>query len=618
MPARPTFGRSTQLVPMLLVCAVLAASCALVGGDGDASAQPSAGIGRPAVATEHADAISGAAASRTEPMPQSSPGASVGDDGASSGDTTEPTAPDDRPNIVMVYVDDMRASDLRVMTTVNRRIAEVGTSFANSVVATANCCPSRATHLTGRFGHNTGVLHNAPPYGSYEALRSGLAADGATLPTWLRRAGYRTMFIGKYLNRFPSADSPWEVPQGFTDFYGLYEGSVRGTEHNIYRQTRYALRERPAAGSRSLLEVDRAREVVTAPDGDGHLLVYEGTGNHQTEVLMDAAVAAVDRDDGAVPLYLNVWLTAPHAGPDGPKTGGGDYPRAFRDLTVRPPGQELRRLETVLERGDSLGDYRLERGAAFNEADIADKPAPFGDAPRLTGREVADVEVRNALRLAALQGVDRRVDDLLTAVDRADRRTGRDTYVVFTSDNGFFLGEQRQPYQKNWHYRAASDVPLVVRGPGVAAGAQVDAPVANTDLAPTLLDLAGADGPVAALDGRSLRPLLQQPDRADGRSRWRDRAVLLEGFYGNSKQRRYAALRSQRYLYAEHYEKSDGATVFFRELYDLRDDPDVEDNLLVPRASNADEATARDLAEQLDRLRACAGRACRSGVDRTR
>jgi N-acetylglucosamine-6-sulfatase len=450
-------------------------------------------------------------------------------------------------------------------------------------------------------------LHNSPPNGGYEKFRSGKQAAGETLPIWLQDAGYRTVWFGKFMNHYPGTRDRFDVPAGFTDWYGLFEGPFAGVSRSVYRQTSYAVRvkaDRPALDGR------RAHQVVDVGEGDGgQVWIYRGERNHQTEVLMDGAIRAIAQHDGSTPLYLTVSLTAPHSGGDAPAIGGSGYQTRTRPVTTRPARPELQRLRSVLARGGGLGVFGLDRSSSFNERRIADKPAWFRQQPRLTAEDIEDVEIRNALRRASLQSVDRRIPDLLSAIQAADRRTGRKSYVVLTSDNGFFLGEHRLGTEKNWHYGAATDVPLVISGPRVARDATVGAAVANVDLAPTIVAMAGV-GSVGKIDGRSLLPLLEHPSSA-GSARWRDRAVLLQGRWGGSSTLRYAAARTSSHVYVEHYAQRDGVTVEFVELYNRVRDSGYGRNLLHGRASPQARTIARELAGVLDQLKTCAGAPCR-------
>ena len=101
------------------------------------------------------------------------------------------------PNVVVIETDDQTVADMAAMPRTRALIGGRGVTFANSVVSLSQCCPSRATLLTGRYAHNHGVLGTLPPFGGFARL------DGSeTLPVRLHRAGYATGLIGKYLNGY--------------------------------------------------------------------------------------------------------------------------------------------------------------------------------------------------------------------------------------------------------------------------------------------------------------------------------------------------------------------------------------------------------------------------------
>jgi hypothetical protein len=173
------------------------------------------------------------------------------------------------------------------------------------------------------------------------------------------------------------------------------------------------------------------------------------------------------------------------------------------------------------------------------------------------------------------------------------------TLIVYTSDNGFFHGEHRIRLGKVRHYTESSEVPLVMRGPGVPSGGQRNQLVANIDLAPTILDYAGAKAG-RAIDGRTLRPYLK-----DGRFE-PGRGLLIETFQAPNDAEpeepniRYSAIRTDRYVYAEH---GNGDS----ELYDLRSDP-FELQSLHADPGHAQVRSALDAL--LARLTSCAGKSC--------
>src|SRR3712207_1633994 len=99
---------------------------------------------------------------------------------------SDAATPRPRPNVVVVMSDDQTVESLRVMANVNELLARQGATFANNFASFPLCCPSRATFLTGQYGHNHTVMGNAPPQGGYEKLQP---TEANTLPAWLRAAG---------------------------------------------------------------------------------------------------------------------------------------------------------------------------------------------------------------------------------------------------------------------------------------------------------------------------------------------------------------------------------------------------------------------------------------------
>jgi len=107
--------------------------------------------------------------------------------------------PGDQPNVVVVFTDDQDAASLKVMKGVKRKLGNRGATFKNAFAVYPLCCPSRATILTGQYPHNHGVLDNGGPQGGVHAFD-----ESVTLATALEEAGYRTGYIGKYLNGYPA------------------------------------------------------------------------------------------------------------------------------------------------------------------------------------------------------------------------------------------------------------------------------------------------------------------------------------------------------------------------------------------------------------------------------
>ncbi len=445
-----------------------------------------------------------------------------------------------RPNVVVIETDDQTVADLASMPHTRRLIGGAGATFANAVVSLSQCCPSRATFLTGRYAHNHGVLTTQPPFGGFPAFD-----DAESLAVWLRRAGYATALVGKYLNGY-GRDDPTYVPPGWSDWHALLGPST-------YRFTGFRLND------------------------DGRVRAFPGS--YQSDVLAARSERFVRRAAAAHrPFFLWTTYVAPHIG-------------SPHDLRL-PPGARTAVPSPLF--ADALLGVRMPRSPAFDEADVSDKPADIRRRRPLRPREEALLEAIWRKRQQALQSVDW---DVLRMV-RTLRRAGvlDDTLLIFTSDNGFLLGEHRVRESKVLPYEPSIRVPLLLRGPGIPRGVTRDQLVWNGDLAPTILAATGARA-AWPTDGRSLWPFLR-----DGAAR-SDRAVLLEGppHGRRSSAPRFTGLRTRGHLYVEHL----GGEI---ELYDLRRDPFELDNLAGrPEAA----ALQTRLSRRLARLRHCAGAACR-------
>jgi N-acetylglucosamine-6-sulfatase len=453
---------------------------------------------------------------------------------------SEPAQPQSRPNVLVLLTDDQTLESMRVMSGVRAELGAAGTTFDRAFVSNPLCCPSRATLYTGQYTHNHGVIGNRPPEGGY-----GRLDKSEWLPVWLQRAGYHTVHIGKFMNRYGQDSPPTEVPPGWDEWYTSVDPST-------YRFTGYELNE---------------NGVVTA---------YP---TYSTDEYSQRAVDAVARlAPSDQPFFLSVAYLAPHSG--GPHET--DDPSG---LVTPMPAPRHR---------DAFASEPMPTTPAFDEADVSDKPSFVRRRPRLSAERVAAVTENYRQELESLLSVDEGIVRVVAAL----RASGEleNTLIVFTSDNGFFHGEHRVPYGKVMVYEPSIRVPLILRGPGVPAGARRRQLVTNADLAPTILAAAGAQAAGRAPDGRSLFPLLRDRGLAWGRE------LLVEGAPGIQAVA-YGALRNDRYVYAEH---DNGE----RELYDLRRDPHQLRNVVGEPGYGAVEAR---LAERLAALSACAGRTCRRG-----
>lgn len=436
------------------------------------------------------------------------------------------------PNLLVISTDDQSLNQWSeaIMPLTFARLAQGGTAATQAIAVPPLCCPARASLLTGSYPHNHGVLQNF-----YKLLKG----KENTLPVWLREAGYRTAFIGKYLNGYQNFNDGIESAPGFDHWWGIV-----GKANRYYDYTISVDGETHEFGS------DREDYLTTR------------INEHSVEFIEDAAA----RDE---PFFLWVSHVAPHGGehpPDSPCRGG---PVALpEDLDVVPPGETL-----------PLRERPVPRAPSYDEAQVKDKPRFIRQLPRIDAEMEARIDRRVRCRWAALQEVDRGVEAIFEAL--ADTGQLERTAIVLFSDNGTLAGEHRIPGQKALPYEPALRIPFALWVPegilGAPPVASLDGLVGTIDIAPTLLELAGAapcneSGKCRRMDGISLLGALRGEPSLKGRE------LLIQIGLGCS---RFRTVRSQRYQYTEWIKKRrKGCKVVERELYDLKADPAMLKNRL--------------------------------------
>jgi arylsulfatase A-like enzyme len=238
---------------------------------------------------------------------------------------------------------------------------------------------------------------------------------------------------------------------------------------------------------------------------------------------------------------------------------------------------------------DAYQHAQAPRPPSFNEADVSDKPGWVAEKSALRQEEIARFDRQQAARMRSALTLEDLSRGVMSALARTDRRD--DTYVIFTSDNGFHMGLHRIRGAKWTPYTEAHEVPFVVRGPGVPRGRSFDSLVTNTDIAPTALDLAGLPAP-GWMDGASFAPFLD----GEAPERWRSQ-VLIEGAKGTYYERpAYSGVRREEQIYVE-YGTGD------REYYDLAKDP--------YQLVNRPEAAPPPMEKDLRTLKNCSEDTCR-------
>lgn len=491
-------------------------------------------------------------------------------------------AVDTRPNIVVIMADDMRQDDLVFMPTTRAIFRQGGLEFRNSFSPNPLCCPARASFLTGESSRNHKVMGVVSPWG-FKAFD-----DSFTISTALRREGYQTSLVGKYLNGYghqlskvTGLPSLRYVPAGYTDWYAGVEppkgSGVRGNTYN-YRHVAY--------NHNGAIE-------------DNHF-EYSTNGIGRISRRMIEKYAR-----GPAPFFVYSSFVAPHAG--GPVEADDpvwDVPVSMRPAFVTParPRSVRGRFNDLVTRAPGM-----PRGGGPVEPDMSDKPGFLSGAPE--PNSLIRAATRNVARQRAesLYVLDQEVGRIVQTL----KQTGEwsSTVLVFTSDNGFFLGEHRRVTGKVLPHEPSVRVPLLVTGPRMRQGERRFDPVTPVDLAATILHLSNATGRMLRhhqLDGTSMVPTMVLGDRG-----WTAPVVTESNFprsrlagaeqAGFTKGRTYIGLRTAQYSYVRY---ANGAT----ELYDLANDA----NQMTSRHDDPAYQTVQSQLRGLwDQYRDCAGAQCR-------
>ncbi|MBT8486954.1 MAG: sulfatase-like hydrolase/transferase [Phycisphaerae bacterium] len=440
------------------------------------------------------------------------------------------TAPAARPNIIFIYADDhatqaVGAYGSRINRTPNiDRLARQGVVFDNSLVTNGICAPCRAVVLTGQHSHRNGVLTNAEIFDG----------EQMTFPKLLRDAGYQTALIGKWhLKSDPTGFDHWEVLLGQGPYYN------------------------------------------PRLDTPGGLVKHEG---YTTEIITDRAMDWLrEGRDADRPFLLMMQHKAPHRnwqpGPD-QLTLYDDVeipepPTLFDDYAGRASGAKTQEMTIAGHMFPS--DLKLETPRGLTETQLARWRAAYDpknaayEAAGLTGRALVEWRYQRYIKdyLRTIAAIDDSVGTVLDWLDAAG--LAEETVVIYSSDQGFYLGEHGW-YDKRWMYEESLRSPLLVRWPAsVPAGVRRAELVQNLDFAPTMLDLAGVTPP-PVMQGRSLVPLLTGAGTPP--ALWRESVYYhYYEFPGVHAVPRHYGVRTDRHKLIHYYQLGEW------ELFDLVADP---------------------------------------------
>jgi len=433
-----------------------------------------------------------------------------------------------RPNMLFILSDDHAAHAISVYgSRINRtphldRLAGEGMLFRNAFVTNSICAPSRATILTGQFGHLNGVPTNVEP----------LHPTTLTFPKLLRAGGYETAVIGKWHLK--------TLPEGF-DYYEILDD--QGTYYNPL--------------------FFRSRDTV-------HLEGYT------TDIITDRVLEWLQKGrDASRPFLLMYQHKAPHR----PWEPGPAQLDLYAGTSIPEPPTLF---DTWADRASPAREQEMTIAHHLTDSDLKLLPPPNLTPSQLERWNSAYAPVNADFLADRLEGTalvrwkyQRYIADYLRTVAAIDDNLGRvldyldatglarNTVVIYSSDQGFFLGDHGW-FDKRWMYEESLRTPLLVRWPGVVRPGSVNADlVQNLDYAETLLDIAGVAIP-STMQGRSLVPLLRGQTPSD----WRD-AIYYQYFEYPAVHmvRRHYGVRTKRYKLIHYYEIDEW------ELFDLERDP---------------------------------------------
>ncbi len=435
----------------------------------------------------------------------------------------------ERPNVIVIVVDDLRWDELGIaghpyLETPNiDRLAREGAWLTNAFHAVPLCSPNRASILTGQYPSRHGIIDNV--------ARNRMSHRLETFPQALQRAGYETGFLGKW----HMGNDPTPRP-GF-DYWSAIPGQGRSIDPELYE--------------------------------DGRIHTVEG---YITDVLTDRAVKFIERErDREQPFFLYIGHKAIH--PDAVQLDDGSVdPSGERGYVPAP--RHLGRYEEMV--------FPRRPNVASSPEELTDKPALRRALERKYSDEMIEM-FGSILDLGTSEETIRRRAEMLLAVDESMGRIVDaldakgildETFIIFTSDNGYFYGEHSLSVERRMPYEESIRTPFIIRYPAlVNAGSQIDELVVSVDIAPTVLDVAGA--PIGDhIQGRSLVPLLRGTAED-----WRQ-SVFIEFYtYENPfpwlLDMDYRAIRTSRYKYIHWMQYPDE-----NELYDLEQDPYEMRNLI--------------------------------------
>ncbi|MCB0595317.1 MAG: sulfatase [Lewinellaceae bacterium] len=485
-----------------------------------------------------------------------------------------------RPNILFIMTDDHAQQAISsygstlIRTPNIDRLGKEGALFENSFVTNSICAPSRAVLLTGKYSHLNGVRDNRDTF------------DGSqpTLPKLLQQAGYHTAIVGKWhLKTEPTGFDYWNVLIGQGQYYNpsmiemgdtvQYEGYATTVTTDLALNV---LQNRPKDKPFCLFYQHKAPHRNFMPEPQ-YFSAWEDDTIPLPATFYDdyqGRPAAAEADMRVADMYMGFDMKLLPEDYEGyPEGSGGnadfDVSESWKNTIERLNPEQRAKWDQHYD--------NVRRGFRENQ-------------PR--GKALTEWKFQRYIKdyLRSVLSVDAQIGRMLDYLDETG--LAENTVVVYTSDQGFYLGEHGW-YDKRFMYEPSLRTPLLIRYPkSIPAGSRISAMALNLDLAPTLLDFAGTPIP-EDMQGLSLKSLLES-----GKARrWRQ-AIYYHYYeypHGWHKVRPHYGIRTERYKLIHFYNEP-----AYWELYDLAQDPDELDNLY---GKSAYQKQVIKLKRQLEGLR---------------
>ncbi|XP_040026104.2 glucosamine (N-acetyl)-6-sulfatase (Sanfilippo disease IIID), b [Gasterosteus aculeatus] len=472
-------------------------------------------------------------------------------------------------NVILILADDqdVQLGGMTPMKKTKALIGDAGAVFVNAFTVTPLCCPSRSSVLTGQYPHNHQVRNNSLA-GSCSSARWQKGPEASAFPVHLSKQKYQTFFAGKYLNQYgrKEAGDVGHVPPGWDQWHALVGNS---------RYFNYTL----------------SVNGVEEKHGDR----YES--DYLTDLIANRSLRFLEDRSPQRPFFLLLCPPAPHS----PWTPAPKYQKQFAD--VKAP------------RGGSFDKPGKDKHWLLRQPE---------NPMALSSLAFLDSAYRK--RWQTLLSLDDLVESLVNKLESIKELNN--TYIFYTSDNGYHTGQFSLPIDKRQLYEFDIRVPLMVRGPGIKPQQTLQAPVLNIDLAPTILDISGTDLSSVDVDGQSflsqMAPSLRNgttrpfflveyngeghpttdpacPTLGPGLSQCFPDCVCEDAFNNT-----YACVRTldpQNDL--QYCEFADSES--FVEVYNLTSDPHQLENIV----KQVDPAVLQSMNQRLIKLQSCQGDSCR-------